>query len=594
MDYYEFKKGKLEKDEPKDEVLIGGINYTKLDPCMSYVSKSFCKISFQNRIGSGFLIKLYKADQDFFCLMTCEHVVTREMINQKSKIRFLYDSIGAKLREIELDKKKRLIKDFRFLNNIDTTVIEIIPSDKISSEFFLSPNLDYMYNFNDLKNKDISILQYPKGELAQAYRRIKNINKNKYEFSHTASTEQGSSGSPIFLKDTIEVIGIHKSGFSNNSENYGNFIGPIFDFFINFYDNKKVLSNNIYDRNKISKRNQNNRNNVYPIENKNDININKKYNNKLNIMTLFYEINEYPVKIFGYQFVEHNKNNCYLLINDEVKELCTQLNKNEINLENNMLKIKLIEINTITDMSSMFDCGFCEFNSLISLPDISKWNTTNVTSFWSMFNGCSSLISLPDISKWNTTNVINFCCMFNRCSSLISLPDISKWNTTNVEDMSYMFSDCRSLESLPEISRWNTKNVKEMRKMFSGCESLVSLPDISKWNTTNVTSMENMFNRCSSLVSLPDISKWNTINVDNMSFMFSKCSSLKSLPDISGWNIMNVYDMSYMFYYCTSLISFPDISNWKINKELKKNKIFEGCDERIIPAKLKDSNCLVY
>ena len=342
------------------------------------------------------------------------------------------------------------------------------------------------------------------------------------------------------MKDTIEVIGIHKSGFSNNSENYGNFIGPIFDFFINFYDNKKVLSNNIYDRNKISKRNQNNRNNVYPIENKNDININKKHSNKLNIMTLFYEINEYPVKIFGYQFVEHNKNNCYLLINDEVKELCTQLNKNEINLENNMLKIKLIEINTITDMSSMFDCGFCEFNSLISLPDISKWNTTNV------------------------------------------------------EDMSYMFSDCRSLESLPEISRWNTKNVKEMRKMFSGCESLVSLPDISKWNTTNVTSFWSMFNGCSSLVSLPDISKWNTINVDNMSFMFSKCSSLKSLPDISGWNIMNVYDMSYMFYYCTSLISFPDISNWKINKELKKNKIFEGCDERIIPAKLKDSNCLVY
>ena len=39
-----FSYRKLEKDEPKDEVLIGGINYTKLDPCMSYVSKSFCKI----------------------------------------------------------------------------------------------------------------------------------------------------------------------------------------------------------------------------------------------------------------------------------------------------------------------------------------------------------------------------------------------------------------------------------------------------------------------------------------------------------------------------------------------------------------------
>jgi surface protein len=49
-----------------------------------------------------------------------------------------------------------------------------------------------------------------------------------------------------------------------------------------------------------------------------------------------------------------------------------------------------------------------------------------------MFFNCSSLISLPDISKWNTTNVINMKKMFYNCSSLISLPDISKWNTSNV------------------------------------------------------------------------------------------------------------------------------------------------------------------
>ena len=121
-----------ENEEPKNEVLIGGINYTKLDPCMAYASKSFCKISFHNKIGSGFLIKLYKDGEDFFCLMTCEHVITRDMIKQKSKICFLYDSIGAKLKEIELDGNKRYIKDFRDFNNIDATVIEIIPSDKIS------------------------------------------------------------------------------------------------------------------------------------------------------------------------------------------------------------------------------------------------------------------------------------------------------------------------------------------------------------------------------------------------------------------------------------------------------------------------------
>ena len=40
--------------------------------------------------------------------------------------------------------------------------------------------------------------------------KIKSI--NKYEFTHLANTEQGSSGSPIFLENSIHVIGIHKEG----------------------------------------------------------------------------------------------------------------------------------------------------------------------------------------------------------------------------------------------------------------------------------------------------------------------------------------------------------------------------------------------
>ena len=35
--------------------------------------------------------------------------------------------------------------------------------------------------------------------------------------------------------------------------------------------------------------------------------------------------------------------------------------------------------------------------------------------------------------------------MFSQCSSLISLPDISKWDTKNVTKMSDMFSECHNL-----------------------------------------------------------------------------------------------------------------------------------------------------
>ena len=83
-----------------------------------------------------------------------------------------------------------------------------------------------------------------------------------------------------------------------------------------------------------------------------------------------------------------------------------------------------------------------------------------------------SKINDPNYSKENIfTNVTNMRDMFNRCSSLISLPDISKWNTDNVKNMSQMFDHCSSLISLPDISKWNTKNVTNM---FKGCHNLLN------------------------------------------------------------------------------------------------------------------------
>ena len=234
-------KNKKKETNEENEAIIGGIKPTELDPCMPYVSKSFCKVTCQGVFGSGFLIKLYKNDEDFFCLMTCGHVVEIDKIEQGKKVSFYYDSIAARLKEIELNPNERFIINFSVLNeNIDVTVIEILPKDNISPEFFLSPNINYINNFDDLKKQKIAILQYPGGKLAQAYGKIKDIFKRKFQFAHTASTEKGSSGSPVFLKDTIEVIGIHKSGVEDNSENYGNFIGPVFNFFKNFPKIKKL------------------------------------------------------------------------------------------------------------------------------------------------------------------------------------------------------------------------------------------------------------------------------------------------------------------------------------------------------------------
>ena len=56
--------------------------------------------------------------------------------------------------------------------------------------------------------------------------------------------------------------------------------------------------------------------------------------------------------------------------------------------------------------------------------------------------------------------------MLKDYSSLISLPDISRWDTYIVNDMSFTFSECSSLISLSGISKRNTGNVNDMRLIF--------------------------------------------------------------------------------------------------------------------------------
>ena len=63
--------------------------------------------------------------------------------------------------------------------------------------------------------------------------------------------------------------------------------------------------------------------------------------------------------------------------------------------------------------------------------------------------------------------------MFSGCKSLKELPDISKWDTKNVTNMRGMFYDCNSLNNLPDISKWDTKNVIDMSVMFSGCDEKI-------------------------------------------------------------------------------------------------------------------------
>ena len=198
---------------------------------------------------------------------------------------------------------------------------------------------------------------------------------------------------------------------------------------------------------------------------------------------------------------------------------------------------------------------FYNCSSLISLPDISKWKTDEVTDMNGLFYNCSSLISIPDISNWNTNNAIDMHGLFYKCSSLISIPDISKWNTNNVINISEIFYYCSSLSSLPNISQWDTSKVEDISDIFDRCRSLSSIPNILKWNTSK------LIKRCRfpGKISLPKRNKISEISQEKEKKLgvFYDCLSLASIPDLNNWNIKALSEDDSKLYNCISLIYSP-------------------------------------
>ena len=114
---------------------------------------------------------------------------------------------------------------------------------------------------------------------------------------------------------------------------------------------------------------------------------NTPYNSKLNEFTIIYkmEIKKNQIHIFNKKFVETNKNKCYLLVNGNKANLCENLSLNDALRKLDTLEIKLIEVEPMTDISSIFR----DVRALLSLPDISNLNTSNITKMSFLFAQCT-------------------------------------------------------------------------------------------------------------------------------------------------------------------------------------------------------------
>ncbi len=261
---------KESEDNGMNEKKIPGSKLISLNPILDRY-KSVCKIKTVESQSSGFLIKLQKRNEDFFCLMTNEHVVTKSMIENENTIKVYYDNEKKKI-EIKLNPNERIIEIFTYLD-IDLSVVEILFKDGISTQFFLLPSIDYKNNYDELINENIDIIQYPNGDLSFSNGKIKKI--NGFEFSYSASTDYGSSGSPIFLKNTAKVIGIHKKRDPIMPLNIGNFIGPAYRYLKDLpkykYKSDKQIFDNFYMVDNISNNFQTIKKTIFNQEKKTNI-----------------------------------------------------------------------------------------------------------------------------------------------------------------------------------------------------------------------------------------------------------------------------------------------------------------------------------
>jgi surface protein len=143
-----------------------------------------------------------------------------------------------------------------------------------------------------------------------------------------------------------------------------------------------------------------------------------------------------------------------------------------LNLERGVTNLNFIDTSAITDMSHLFDSS----QGSSRLIDISKWNTSRVTSFRGMFRYADFT---GDISQWDTSQALDMSCMFY--GSYFN-GDISKWDTSNVENTTQMFA-YSTFDG--DISAWDVSHIKQAHMMFyhshfSGDLSAWSLPNCGK------------------------------------------------------------------------------------------------------------------
>lgn len=221
------------------EVHPGGvINIDQFMILLNKAKEGICKINTKidgkDAHGTGFFTEIEDPERVvkyIKVLFTCNHVLTKEYLENNSKINI---EINNTKKELKLENR-RIWSD----SKLDYTCIEILKNDNIKGFLNIDENLlKPDYTIEDDKNKGIYIfafmqdhaLGFDSGYILEV--------KDNYLF-HNCNTYSGCSGGAIINKITNNIIGIH----IGSTENLKNNIGVYMNSIINNIKSKNKMKN---------------------------------------------------------------------------------------------------------------------------------------------------------------------------------------------------------------------------------------------------------------------------------------------------------------------------------------------------------------
>ena len=340
-------------DEIKEvfiESSVQPISIEKTKIILDQMQKCVCKMHVKGKKGTGFFAKIPYKNNLLDALITNNHVLNDEKFEFGHLITLSLNN-GEKTINIKIDDERK-----RYTNEkLDITIIELKEIDGITNFLTLDKRIVDLVNsgntkinekFNDLyENESIYILNYIK-EMFVSYGILNDITGNR--INHKCSTDDGSSGSPIILLESNEVIGVHYAHTKYNK--FINFGRLIITSLIEFQN----ISNNIMIIRDENKKQEINSSRVSSITN------NQKFNN---------------INYVSKNIEEKQKDS----INPDISHIeNNEINNNNASFVTNGIE-NSIQFNNLNNFSKIFPENSNQISSLIEETQ-TEINTTNFNS----------------------------------------------------------------------------------------------------------------------------------------------------------------------------------------------------------------------